>query len=83
MTKEELRDRLRKKLNEKRQIRVNHQKKEEIIDENLKKLGINSTDQLKEYMKAIKDLDKNYLKSELIKMGLNSDQIDNFFKTLK
>ena len=71
--KDELRNRLRNKLKQ----------KDEIIDDNLKNLGINSIDQLKEYMKAIKDLDKDYLKSELIKKGLRSEQIDNFFKSIK
>lgn len=81
--KEELKNRLRNKIKEKQSVRGNKQQKNDIIDDNLKNLGIHNMDQLKEYMKAIKDIDKDYLKSELIKMGLQSEQIDNFFKSIK
>jgi len=81
--KEELRNRLRNKIKQKQSIRCNKEQKNDIIDDNLKNLGINNMEQLKEYMKAIKDIDKDYLKSELIKMGLHSQQIEQFFKSMK
>jgi len=81
--KEALKNRLRNKIKEKQALRGNTQQKDNIIDDNLKNLGINNMDQLKEYMNAIKDMDKDYLKSELIKMGLHSEQIEQFFKSIK
>ena len=81
--KEELKNKLKNKIKEKQSVRGNKQQKNDIIDDNLKNLGIHNMDQLKEYMKAIKDIDKDYLKSELIKMGLQSEQIDKFFKSIK
>lgn len=51
-----------------------------IVDDNLKNLGIPNMDALKAYIEAIKDLDQELVKQELIKLGITDEQLEQFYK---
>lgn len=72
--REELRNRLRNKL----KVRNT---KEIQKDENLRKLGVNNTEDIMRLMDNIKDIDKEKVYEQLISMGLQREQIEHFFKT--
>lgn len=55
----------------------------DIIDDNLKKLGINNMDQLKAFMESIKDVDQELIISQLEKMGFLREHIEPFLKIFK
>jgi len=80
--REELKKKLKNKIKEKETLRSNKVIKEEVVDNNLKNLGINNIDELKKYMDSIKDIDKGFLMDELTKMGVTKEQLDQFYKFL-
>ena len=83
--REELKQRLRNKLKQKKVMRCNKEVKEKEIEKNeeLSKLGIKSKEDLERFMKSIKDIDKTEIMEQLISMGLQRDQIDQFFKMFR
>jgi hypothetical protein len=80
--REELKKKLKNKIKEQETLRSNKVVKEEIVDNNLKNLGINSMDELKTYMDSIKDIDKGVLMEQLTKMGITKEQLEQFYKFL-
>jgi hypothetical protein len=80
--REELKKKLKNKIKEQETLRSNKVVKEEIVDNNLKNLGINSMDELKTYMDSIKDIDKGVLMEQLSKMGITKEQLEQFYKFL-
>jgi hypothetical protein len=80
--REELKKKLKNKIKEQETLRSNKVVKEEIVDNNLKNLGINSMDELKTYMDSIKDIDKAVLMEQLTKMGITKEQLEQFYKFL-
>jgi len=80
--REELKQRLRNKLKQKEVMRCNKEVKEKEIEKNeeLNKLGIKSKEDLDRFMDTIKDIDKGEIMEQLISMGLQRAQIDQFFK---
>jgi phenylacetate-coenzyme A ligase PaaK-like adenylate-forming protein len=83
--REELKKRLRNKLKQKEVMRSNKEVKEKEIEKNeeLSKLGIKSKEDLERFMENIKDIDKTEIMEQLISMGLQRDQIDQFFKMFR
>ncbi len=83
--REELRKRLNNKLQQKKILRSAKEIKEEVFrkDENLSKLGINNKKDLERFMDSIKDIDKSELMNQLLSMGLQREQIDQFFKMFR
>jgi hypothetical protein len=83
--REELKKRLRNKLKQKEVMRSNKEVKEKEIEKNeeLSKLGIKSKEDLERFMESIKDIDKGEIIEQLISMGLQRAQIDQFFKMFR
>jgi hypothetical protein len=87
--REELKQRLRNKLKQKEVMRCNKEVKEKEIEkeieknEELSKLGIKSKEDLERFMESIKDIDKGEIIEQLISMGLQRAQIDQFFKMFR
>jgi phenylacetate-coenzyme A ligase PaaK-like adenylate-forming protein len=83
--REELKKRLRNKLKQKEVMRCNKEVKEKEIEKNeeLSKLGIKSKEDLERFMESIKDIDKGEIIEQLISMGLQRAQIDQFFKMFR
>ena len=54
-----------------------------IIDDNLKGLGINSIEDLQNFIKSIKDINETLLVDQLVRMGLEKTQIELFYTILK
>ena len=80
--RDELRKKLNNKIKQKQMLRNTKEVKEQEIhkDEKLRKLGINSKEDLTKFMDNIKDIDKGQIIDQLVSMGLHRDQIDQFFK---
>ena len=78
--RDELKEKLRAKIKNQQNQRSSKDVKETVVDDNLKKLGINSTDELKTYLNSIKDIDKNELSKSLEKYGISREQLNNFYK---
>lgn len=88
MDNEERRKELKRKLNDKiKQKEIlrssKDQKEKNIINDDLKNLGINNMNELKEYMKSLKDMNIDEVIKNLKSNGLSEDQIKNFFKIMK
>lgn len=78
--RELLRKKLREKINNKRNIRNPQNVKQDVVDENLKNLGINNINELKNYLQSIKDLDKNEISKAMSQFGISQDQLNEFYK---
>jgi hypothetical protein len=89
MNEQEKREILKKRLSDKvknKEIsRFSNEKKEGMIkiDSNLEKLGINSMDDMKNFMESIKDIDRGQLISQLSTMGVDKKQVDDLFEMFK
>jgi hypothetical protein len=83
--KEELKQRLRNKIKQKKIMRSGTEIKEQEIEKNeeLSKLGIKSKEDLERFMESIKHIDKGEIIDQLISMGLQRDQIEQFFKIFR
>lgn len=83
--REELKQRLRNKLKQKKIMRSGKEVKEQEIEKNeeLSKLGIKSKEDLERFMESIKDIDKGEIMEQLTSMGLQRDQIEQFFKMFR
>jgi hypothetical protein len=83
--REELKQRLRNKLQQKKIMRSGKEVKEQEIEKNeeLSKLGIKSKEDLERFMESIKDIDKGELMEQLTSMGLQREQIEQFFKMFR
>lgn len=66
--KDELRKKLREKLQNKKILRSNKDQKETFVNDNLKKMGIQDPDKFKD---DLKKLNPDKLKSELKKFNIN------------
>ena len=80
--REELKKKLKNKIKGQETLRSNKVIKEEVVNNNLKNLGINNMDELKTYMDSIKDIDKGVLMEQLNKMGITKEQLEQFYKFL-
>ena len=78
--RELLKKKLRDKINNKKNLRNSQSAKQDIVDENLKNLGINNTTELKNYLKSIKDLDKNEISKAISQFGISKEQLNEFYK---
>ena len=75
-----LREKLQSKIREKSIQRSSNEVKENVVDNNLKNLGINNSEELKTYLQSIKDLDKGELSKSLEQFGISRDQLNQFYK---
>ena len=78
--RDELKEKLRVKIKNQKNQRSSKDVKETVVDDNLKKLGINSSEELKKYLDSIKDLDKGELAKSLEQYGISREQLNNFYK---
>ena len=78
--RELLRKKLREKINNKKSIRNPQNVKQDVVDDNLKNLGINNVNELKNYLQSIKDLDKNEIENSMKQFGITKDQLNQFYK---
>lgn len=78
--RELLRKKLREKINNKKSIRNPQNVKQDVVDDNLKNLGINNINELKNYLQSIKDLDKNEIENSMKQFGITKDQLNQFYK---
>jgi hypothetical protein len=78
--KDELKRKLRSKIQNQQNQRNPKIVKDLVVDDNLKKLGINSKDELKKYLDNINDIDKNKLATELEKYGISREQLTQFYE---
>jgi hypothetical protein len=71
--KDELRKKLREKLQNKKILRSNKDQKETFVNDNLKKMGIQNPDKFKEDLKKLNPdkLNPDKLKNELKKFNIN------------
>ena len=83
--REEIKQRLRNKLQQKKIMRSGKEIKEQEIEKNeeLSKLGIKSKEDLERFMESIKDIDKGEIMEQLTSMGLQREQIEQFFKMFR
>ena len=83
--REDLKQRLRNKLQQKKIMRSGKEIKEQEIEKNeeLSKLGIKSKEDLERFMESIKDIDKGEIMEQLTSMGLQREQIEQFFKMFR
>ena len=83
--REEIKQRLRNKLQQKKIMRSGKEVKEQEIEKNeeLSKLGIKSKEDLERFMESIKDIDKGEIMEQLTSMGLQREQIEQFFKMFR
>lgn len=75
-----LREKLQSKIKEKSNQRSSKEVKGNVVDDNLKNLGINNSEELKTYLQSIKDLDKGELSKSLEQFGISRDQLNQFYK---
>ena len=73
--KEELRKRLRNKIKTK--------ENKEIIDDNLKSLGVNNIDSLKNIVNQTKNMNSTQIKKALAPLGITQKQLNDFYKILE
>ena len=78
--RELLRKKLREKINNKKSIRNPQNVKQDVVDDDLKNLGINNINELKNYLQSIKDLDKNEIENSMKQFGITKDQLNKFYK---
>ena len=80
--KQALRKKLNDKIKQKELVRSTKEVKEHELqkDESLNKLGINNKDDLLKFMDSIKDIDKGDIIEKLMSMGIQREQIEQFFK---
>ena len=78
--RDELKEKLRVNIKNQKNQRSSKDVKETVVDDNLKKLGINSSEELKKYLDSIKDLDKGELAKSLEQYGISREQLNNFYK---
>ena len=80
--KQALRQKLKDKIKQKQLVRSAKEIKEHELqrDESLNKLGINNKDDLLKFMESIKDIDKGDIIEKLMSMGIQREQIEQFFK---
>ena len=66
-------------------MRSGKEVKEQEIEKNeeLSKLGIKNKEDLERFMENIKDIDKGEIMEQLTSMGLQRDQIEQFFKMFR
>ena len=83
--KQELRKKLNEKIKQKELKRSAKEVKEHELqkDESLNKLGINNKDDLLKFMDSIKDIDKGDIIEKLMSMGIQREQIEQFFKMFR
>ena len=78
-----LKAKLATKIKQLKNKRLSNQHKKDIIDDNLKGLGINNMNDLSNYLESIKDIDKTLIIEQLQKMGIDKTQVDIFLKNMK
>jgi len=80
--KEDLRKRLRDKIKKKENNRCSKENKK-IIDDNLKSLGVNNIDSLKNIVNQTKNMDSTQLKKALASLGITQKQLNDFYKIIE
>ena len=78
-----LKAKLATKIKQLKNKRLSKQHKKDIIDDNLKDLGINNMNDLSNYLESIKDIDKTLIIEHLQKMDIDKTQVDIFLKNMK
>ena len=81
MEKEELRKKLREKIKNKENFRTTKENRE-IIDDNLKNLGVNNMDALKNIVNQTKNMDPTQIKKSLASFGITEKQLNEFYKII-